>query len=79
MPVGGEVGGPARGGGEGFKLRRGNLTEGPGDGLGEVAPAKSLDLMEDFFFDFGNVFAVRFGINVEKSRSLGRHPSVGAD
>ena len=38
MPIGSEVGGPAGGGGEGFELRRGNLTEGPGDGLGDHAP-----------------------------------------
>ena len=79
MPIGSEVGGPAGGCGEGFELRRGNLTEGPGDGLAEVARAKSFDLMQDFFFDFGNVFGVRFGIGAEKSRSFGRHPGVGTD
>ena len=79
MPIGSEVGCPAGGGGEGFELRRGNLTEGSGHGPSEVAPAKSLDLMEDFFFDFGNVFGVRFGIGAEKSRTFWRHPSVGTD
>ena len=55
------------------------MTEGPGYRLGEVAPAKSLDLMEDFFFDLRNVFGVRFGIGAKKSRSLWRHPGIGTD